>query len=278
MRFGVSMFVTDETIAPVVLGRLVEERGFDALFVTEHTHMPVDHTPHPSGPVLPDEYKRSLDPFVVLTAVAAVTTRVRLGFGIALLPQRDPIVTAKAIASLDVVSGGRVDLGIGAGWNRPEVEHHGTPWDQRFGVMRERVEAMRALWTQEVASYHGRHVDFADSWSWPKPVQDPLPVWVGGNGPKVLDRVLRYGDHWMPNRMSGLADRVAELRARAQAAGRPRPSVGYFGTPLDPGAVERLQAAGVDLALLLLPSAAPGEVERAADAAAGLAARFRDGG
>jgi alkanesulfonate monooxygenase SsuD/methylene tetrahydromethanopterin reductase-like flavin-dependent oxidoreductase (luciferase family) len=144
--------------------------------------------------------------------------------------------------------------------------------------MRERVEAMRELWTRDVASYSGRYVSFGPSWQWPKPVQTPLPVYVGGNGEQVLDRVLRYGDHWMPNRLSGLAGRVAGLRARAEEAGRPRPSVGYFGTPLDAGAVDRLQAAGVDLPLLLLPSAEPGEVERAADDAAALAARFRDEG
>ena len=272
MRFGLSMFVTDETMRPGDVGRLAEERGFASLFVPEHTHMPLDYTRRDVE--LARHYTRSLDPFVVLTAVAEATTTLRLGFGICLLIQRDPITTAKAVASLDWLSGGRVDFGIGAGWNRPEVEHHGTPFDRRFGVMRERLEAMRALWTQEEASFEGRYERFGPSWSWPKPVQDPLPVFIGGNGERVLDRILRYGDHWMPNREEGLAARIPELRRRAEEAGRPRPRVTYFGAVTDAAAVERLASAGVDEVLLMLPSAAPAEVERAADAAAELAAGF----
>jgi probable F420-dependent oxidoreductase len=273
MRFGLSIFVTDETIRPAELGRLAEDRGFHSLFVPEHTHMPLDYTRRP-GVDLGRHYLRSLDPFVVLTAVAAATTTLRLGFGICLIVQRDPIITAKAVASLDLLSGGRVDFGIGAGWNRPEIENHGTPFERRFGIMRERVEAMRALWTQEQASYSGKYVSFEPAWSWPKPVQDPLPVYVGGNGERVLDRVLRYGDHWMPNREIDLETRIAELRARAADAGRPRPNVTYFGCDRDPAMVERLAAAGVDEALLMLPSASPDEVERAADEAAALAQQF----
>jgi probable F420-dependent oxidoreductase len=275
MRFGLAIFVTDTTIRPAALGRLAEERGFASLHVPEHTHMPVDHTPHPSGEPLPDVYKRSLDPFVVLSAIASVTTTLRLGFGICLVVQRDPIVTAKAVASLDLISDGRVEFGIGAGWNRPEIEQNGTRFDRRFGVMRERVEAMRALWTADEASYSGKYVEFAPSWSWPKPVQDPLPVFVGGNGERVLDRVLRYGDHWMPNREIELERRIPELRSRAEDAGRPRPKVTYFGASrYKPEQVERLAAAGVDETLFLLPSRDPGEVERAADQAAALAAQF----
>src|SRR5215212_3045798 len=229
MRFGTGIFLTDDTPPPGVVGRIVEERGFDSLFVTEHTHIPVDHTPYPDGRELPRRYRRILDPFVALAAVAEATTTLRLGTGISLVIQRDPITMAKEVASLDWISGGRVDLGVGAGWNRPEVENHGTRFDRRFGVMRERVEAMRALWTQEEASYHGRHVSFDRVWSWPKPVQDPLPVYVGGNGDRVLGRVLRYGDGWMPNRERNLPERIAELRRRAEDAGRPRPDVTYFG-------------------------------------------------
>src|SRR4051812_47353967 len=160
MRIGAGIFHTDRTIGPVELGRLLEERGLASLFVTEHTHMPVDHTPHPSGGPLKEGYKRSLDPFVVLSAIASVTTELRLGFGVCLVNQRDPIVTAKAVASLDLISDGRVDFGVGAGWNRPELEHHGRPFDNRFRVMRESVEAMRELWTKEEASYEGRFVQF----------------------------------------------------------------------------------------------------------------------
>jgi probable F420-dependent oxidoreductase len=276
MRIGAAIFITDRTVGPVELGRIVEERGLASLFVTEHTHMPVDHTPHPSGKPLAEGYKRSLDPFVALSAVAATTTTLRVGFGVCLVDQRDPIVTAKAVASLDLVSGGRVDFGVGAGWNRPELEHHGRPFENRFRVMRESVEAMRALWTQEEASYDGRFVRFSPSWSWPKPVQDPLPVYIGGNTDRALDRVLRYGDHWMPMVEQDLAERIASLRARAEEAGRPRPLVKFFGcSERDPAMAERLAAAGVDEALVLLPSRSEAaEIEAAADDAAALATQF----
>ena len=267
MRFGVAMFVTDQSIGPADLGRLVEERGFASLHVPEHTHMPVEHSPYPGGIPLPEVYKRTLDPFVTLTAAAAVTSTIRLGFGISLIIQRDPIITAKEVASLDLVSGGRVDFGVGAGWNRPEMEHHGTRFDRRFGIMREKVEAMRALWTDEVASYSGKYVEFADSWSWPKPVQDPLPVYVGGNGERVLDRVLRYGHGWMPNRDPRLAERIAELRDRA---GRHVPVI-YFGcSRKDPEMASRLAEAGVDEALIILPSRDRAATEAALDEAAAL--------
>jgi probable F420-dependent oxidoreductase len=272
MRFGLSIFLTDETIAPDEIGRLAEQRGFDSLWLPEHTHMPLDHSPYTRGGDLPRHYQRTLDPFVALAAAAAATETLLLGFGICLITQRDPIVTAKEVATLDRVSGGRVLFGVGAGWNRPEVEHHGTPFDRRFGVMRERVEAMRALWTQEVASYEGRHVSFGPSWQWPKPLQDPLPVYVAGNGEKVLDRVLRFGDHWIPNREWDLETRIPELRRRAEEAGKPRPDVTYFGADIDPAMVERLASAGVDRILLHLPAAPRDDVEAAADRAAGIAA------
>ena len=272
MRFGLSIFLTDETIAPADMGRLAEQRGFDSLWLPEHTHMPLDHTPFPRGGDVPRHYLRTLDPFVALTAAATATETLLLGFGICLITQRDPIVTAKQVATLDRLSGGRVLFGVGAGWNRAEVEHHGTPFDRRFGVMRERVEAMRALWTQEVASYSGRYVRFGPSWQWPKPVQDPLPLYVGGNGEQVLDRVLRYGDHWMPNRERDLATRIPELRRRAEQAGKPRPEVTYFGADLDHALVERLANAGVDRVLLHLPPGGTEEVEKAVDRAAELAA------
>lgn len=277
MRFGLGIFATDETTPPGDLGRLAEQRGFDALLLTEHTHMPVDHLPYPGGGELPRPYKRCLDPFVALAAVAEATTSLKLGFGISLVIQRDPITTAKEVATLDWLSGGRVLFGVGAGWNRPEIENHGYPFEGRFGRMREHVEAMRAIWTQEEASYAGRHVNFGPLWSWPKPVQDPLPVYVGGNGERVLDRVLRWGDHWMPNRETpNLAERIAQLHSRAEAAGRPRPQVCFFGINRgDREMAERLRNAGVDLAVLMLPTAAPGEVERAADEAVATAAALR---
>jgi probable F420-dependent oxidoreductase len=273
--FGISTFVTDETPAPAEIGRLVEERGFDSLFVAEHPHMPRD-----SVRDVERKYYRSLDPFVTLTAAAAATTTLRLGFGIMLLPQRDPITTAKAIASLDYVSGGRVEVGLGAGWNTPEIENHGTPFGQRFGVMRERAEAMKAIWTQDEASYHGKHVNFDTIMSWPKPVQKPHPpLWIGGLGEKVLDRVLRYGDGWFPNSRDPqgdrLGERVAELRRRGEEAGRGRIPVTAFGVAIDEAVVGQFDSAGVDRVLLMLPSAERTEVERAADEAAALAARLR---
>jgi len=273
--FGISTFVTDETPAPGEIGRLVEERGFGALFVAEHPHMPRDTVRD-----VERKYYRSLDPFVVLTAAAAATTDLRLGFGIMLLPQRDPITTAKAIASLDHVSGGRVEVGIGAGWNVPEVENHGTPFDKRFGVMRERAEAMKAIWENDEASYHGRYVNFDHIMSWPKPVQKPHPpLWIGGLGEKVVDRVLRYGDGWFPNSRDPAGDRlrerIAELRRRGEEAGRGRIPVTAFGVAIDPGVVEQFAEAGVDRVLFMVPSAERAEVERAADDAVAVAERFR---
>jgi probable F420-dependent oxidoreductase len=270
MDFGVCIFVTDETMAPGDLGRLVEQRGFGALFVPEHPHMP-----HNTIRDVDRKYYRSLDPFVTLTAAAATTTRLRLGFGILLLAQRDPITTAKAIASLDHVSGGRVEVGLGAGWNVPEIENHGTPFERRFGVLRERVEAMVAIWTDDEASYEGRYVSFERIMSWPKPVQRPHPpLWVGGTGERVLERVLRYGDGWFPNSRDRLGERVAELRRRGEEAGRERVPVTYFGAPIDAAVVDELASADVDRVLFMLPSAPPEEVERAVDEAAGVAARF----
>jgi probable F420-dependent oxidoreductase len=275
VQFGISTFVTDETPAPGDIGRLVEERGFDSLFVAEHTHMP-----HDTVRDVERKYYRCLDPFVTLTAAAATTTTLRLGFGIMLLPQRDPITTAKAIASLDHVSGGRVDVGLGAGWNVPEIANHGTPFDKRFGIMRERVEAMKAIWTKDEASYHGRYVDFDRITSWPKPAQTPHPpLWVGGLGEKVLDRVLRYGDGWFPNSRDPagdhLAERIAQLRRRGEEAGRSRIPVTAFGVPIDAGRVEEFAEAGVDRVLFMLPSAERAEVERAADEAAALGQQMR---
>jgi probable F420-dependent oxidoreductase len=275
MDFGISTFVTDETPAPGEIGRLVEERGFGSLFVAEHTHMPRD-----SVREVERKYYRCLDPFVALTAAAATTTTLRLGFGIMLLPQRDPITTAKAIASLDFVSGGRVEVGLGAGWNEPEIENHGTPFGKRFGVMRERAEAMKEIWRSDEASYHGTYVAFDEITSWPKPVQKPHPpLWIGGLGEKVLDRVLRYGDGWFPNsrdpEADRLAERIAELRRRGEEAGRGRIPVTAFGVPIDAAMVEQLASAGVDRALFMLPSAERADVERAADEAVTVAERFR---
>jgi probable F420-dependent oxidoreductase len=280
MRFGLSMFLTDETIAPVELGRAAEEAGFEALFVPEHTHIPASReSRYPSGGELPREYSHTLDPFVALSAVAATTERLRLGTGIALLVERDPITLAKEGATLDLLSGGRFELGIGAGWNREEMANHGTDPAKRFRVMRERALAVRAIWTQDEASFHGEFVDFERIWSWPKPVQHPNPpIWVGGTGPRVLDRVLEYGDGWFPNLrdLDELGVRVAELQRRAADAGRERIPVTYFGLrDPDDAKVEKLAAVGVDRALFMLPPVGADETLPRLERYAALAARHR---
>ncbi len=194
------MFPTDYAVEPPELARMVEERGFESLWFPEHTHIPTTReTPYPGGGELPREYSHTYDPFVALTAAAAATPELRVATGICLVVERDPIITAKEVASLDRLSGGRFIFGVGAGWNREEMQNHGTDPGRRFGLMRERVEAMKAIWTTEEAEYHGEHVDFDPIWQWPKPLQSPFGVHIGGNGPRVEDRVLRYGDGWMPN-------------------------------------------------------------------------------
>ena len=260
MEFGVSTFVTDTGISPGALAAALEKRGFDSLFVTEHTNIPVSRrTPFPGGGELPGPYYRTFDPVVALTAAAGATERLRLGTGVALIPQRDPIVFAKEMASLDQVSGGRAVLGIGAGWNREEMRSHGTDPRTRMALMRERVLAMRELWTREQAEFHGEFVDFAPTYSWPKPLH-PIPVLVGGSGPRIFDRVLDYGDGWMP--LAGpLADRVAELRERA---GRRVPVVVHAAAP-DPKAVAELTEAGVDEIQFYLPAEPRDETLRRLD-------------
>jgi probable F420-dependent oxidoreductase len=270
--YGVAQFSTDYSIHPAQLARLVEERGFESLWLTEHTHIPTSReTPWPGGAELPPQYSHTNDPFVALSFAAAVTERIRIGTGVCLVIEHDPIVLAKSVASLDRLSGGRFLFGVGAGWNREEMANHGTDPGRRFSVLRERVEAMKAIWTSEDAEYHGEHVDFDPIWSWPKPIQQPHPpVLVGGGGEKVLDRVLRYGDGWIPNRvesMEALKDRIDELRERA---GRRMP-VSFHGAKPEAHAVERLAWAGVDRIIFYLPpDASPDSAEALLDAYAAL--------
>jgi probable F420-dependent oxidoreductase len=274
--FGLTIFATDYAIAPAELGRAAEDAGFESLFFAEHTHIPVSReTPRPGGGDLPQRYWHTHDPFVALTAVAMVTERLRLGTGVCLIIERDPIITAKEVASLDVLSGGRFEFGVGGGWNREEMRDHGTDPRTRFSILRERVLAMKEIWTKDEPEFHGEHVDFDPMWSWPKPVQQPHPpVVVGGTGEKVLDRVLEYGDVWMPNRIAKpapLAGRVAELRERA---GR-RVPVTYYGADATDEFVEALAAADVDRVLLQLPDAGADEVLPLVERYAELAARHR---
>ncbi|HEY7454797.1 MAG TPA: LLM class F420-dependent oxidoreductase [Thermoleophilaceae bacterium] len=279
MDLGLAHFATDYGMDPAELGRKTEERGFESLFFPEHTHIPASReTPHPSGQELPREYSHILDPFVGLTAAAVATERLKVGTGVCLIIERDPIVTAKEVATLDRVSNGRFLFGVGAGWNIEEMRNHGTDPDTRFRRMRESVEAMKAIWTEDEAEYHGRIIDFDPIWSWPKPVQQPHPpVLVGGLGEKVYDRVIAYGDEWIPNRVvspEDLGERITELQRRAEEAGRERIPVTVFGAKGEVRLLERLKAAGVTRSLFYLLPGEPGEIERQLDELAAVAAEW----
>src|SRR5277367_1621296 len=218
MDTGVAIFPTHAAIAPADMARLAEERGHESLFFPEHTHIPASReSAWPGGSELPHKYAHTFDLFVAVTAAVTVTSRLRVGSGICLVIERDPITTAKEVASVDYLSGGRFEFGVGAGWNRPEMANHGTDPRRRMAVLGERVEAMKAIWTQDEASYSGEFVNFDKIWSWPKPAQRPHPpILVGGDGPTVFDRVLAYGDAWFPTYApTGILPRAAELRARA---------------------------------------------------------------
>ncbi len=278
MKFGVAIFPTDYSIAPHRVAKEAEERGFESVFFPEHTHIPASRkTPWPGGAELPREYSHSLDPFVALGAAAAATEKIMLGTGVCLVIERDPITLAGEVASLDHLSGGRVLFGVGGGWNREEMENHGTSFPKRWRVLRERVEAMKAIWTEEEASYRGEFVNFERIWSWPKPVQKPHPpILVGGNGARTLERVVRYGDGWMPL-PRGDADwtpRVRELQALAAQAGRGEIPVTLFFAPPDPEKLRALESAGVARSLFYLPSAEADVVLPKLDELAGVAARF----
>jgi probable F420-dependent oxidoreductase len=282
VKFGLVMFPADYAISAVELGRAAEEHGFESLWFPEHTHIPASRrTPWPGGADLPQEYWHTLDPFVALGAVAAVTSRLRLGFGVCLVVERDPITTAKEVASLDHLSGGRVLFGVGGGWNLEEMANHGTDPGRRWKLLRERVEAMKAIWTQDNAEYHGELVDFDPIWSWPKPVQKPHPpVIVGGNGPRSLERVVRYGDGWMPivGRGGDFGDRIAELRRLAEAAGRdPGIPVTLWGARPDPDAIERALELGIDRLIFVLPPTGREEVLPRVERFAELARRYGNG-
>jgi probable F420-dependent oxidoreductase len=279
MELGLAHFLTEYGMQPAELARAVEERGFESLLLPEHTHIPVSRrTPYPGGGELPREYSHTVDPFVALAAMASVTERLKLGTGVCLVIERDPIVTAKEVATLDQISGGSFLFGVGAGWNKEEMENHGTDPDTRFRRMRESIEAMKAIWTQDEAEYHGRIVDFDPIWCWPKPVQKPHPpILVGGLGEKVLDRVVAYGDEWIPNRVKSpeeLGERVAELQRRAEAAGRAQIPVTVFGAKPELRLLERLQAAGVTRSLFYVQPSDPGDVERQLDELAKVAAEW----
>jgi probable F420-dependent oxidoreductase len=221
MKFGIAIFPTDYAISMTELAPAVEHAGFESLWVAEHSHIPVSReSPWPSGGELPKHYWHTHDPFIALTAAALATNTLKVGTGICLVVERDPIHTAKQVASLDHISNGRFLFGIGGGWNKEEMADHGTDFHTRWKLLRERVEAMKAIWTQEVSEYHGEMVSFGPMWCWPKPIQKPYPpVILGGSGPNIVKRVVAYADGWMPNR-GDILGRLSELREVAKAAGR----------------------------------------------------------
>jgi len=265
MKFGISTFVTDEGIGSAELGKALEERGFDAAFLAEHTHIPTSReTPYPGGGDLPRKYYRTLDPFVSLTAMAAVTENLLVGTGIALVIERDTITTASEVASLDFESGGRVLFGVGAGWNREEMRNHGTDPTKRGKLMDEQIRAMREIWTKDEAEFHGDFVDFDPIYSWPKPVQKPHPpIYVGGESAKSFARVAEYGGGWLPR--AGASDDLAgQIKQVREQAGWQVP-VSLFGTPPEKSAIEQYTEAGVDRLLFDLPTEPRDETLRILD-------------
>ena len=260
MKYGILMFQADFAIRPDELARAVEERGFESLFFPEHTHIPSSReTPWSDrGHDLPEMYSHTYDLFVALTAAAMATTTLTLASGICLLIQRDPIITAKAVASLDQLSRGRLIFGVGGGWNQEEMENHGTDYKTRWGLMRERVEAMKAIWSEETASYHGKHVHFDNIWSWPKPLQQPHPpILVAGNGARTLQRVARYGDGWLPlaSGVDSFGDAIKELGDLRAAANKPPATVSLFYAPASkPEKLDQFRREGVSRFIWGVPS------------------------
>ncbi|MFD9209581.1 LLM class F420-dependent oxidoreductase [Streptomyces sioyaensis] len=274
MKFGVSTFLTDQGIAPTTLGRAVEERGLDSLFIAEHTHIPASRrTPYPGGGELPEIYYRTLDPFVALSAAAAVTEHLLLGTGIALVAQRDPITTAKEVASLDLVSGGRAIFGVGVGWNREEMENHGTDPRTRGRLVDERLRAIRELWTAEKAEFHGEFVDFDAVYSWPKPVQRPHPPLYVGGGEGAFPRVAALGDAWLA--ISGPPEDLGQQIERMRSvAGRNVP-VTVYAVPNNPEIIDQYTQLDVERLLFYLPTKPEAETLPYLDQLADLARRFQ---
>ncbi|MEU7278996.1 LLM class F420-dependent oxidoreductase [Streptomyces sp. NPDC045431] len=281
MKLGIAMFPADFAIRPDELARAVEERGFESLFLPEHTHLPATERTRGEVGQLPDHFSHTHDLFVALSYAAAATTELRVATGICLVPQRDPIATAKAVATLDALSGGRVLFGVGAGWIPEELENHGTDPGQRWAVLAERVKAMREIWTNDVAEFHGRHVDFGPVWSWPKPRQTPHPpVLVGGSGANVARRVLDFGDEWMPHAgmpLDELSARISALRQAGRDAGRTDDvPVTVFGAEPDAAGLEALRDLGVHRAVLYAPPVGADGVKSFLDTVAPLVTKFQN--
>ena len=258
MHVGLTMFATEYAIRIDELAREAEARQFESLWVPEHTHIPTSRRSPFAGGQLPEQYKHTLDPFVALTAAAAATTKLRVGTGICLIIERDTITTAKSVASLDLISHGRFELGLGGGWNAEEMEHHGTQFATRFKKLEEQVRAMKEIWTKDVAEFHGTYVNFDPIWAWPKPEQKPYPpILLGGESGYTLQRVIDLCDGWYPRGrvpekvLSGMKD----LKERAAKAGRDMKtiSVSAFATPPDKAVLDQFAAAGVTRSIFLLP-------------------------
>jgi probable F420-dependent oxidoreductase len=275
MKIGISTFVTDDGIDTVSLARAIEERGFDSLSIAEHTHIPASReSAYPMGGELPDIYYRTLDPFVTLAAAAAVTSKIDLVTGIALLIQRDPIITAKEAASIDLISGGRFVFGVGAGWNLEEMRNHGTDPKTRGALLDERIDAIKTLWTTEPAEFHGKYVDFDSSYLRPKPVQKPHPpIFIGGASDATIKRVIRHDAGWISNPLpvEVLTKFVDKMR---DGAGRDVPLT-QFGTPADPDYWSAVEDLGFGQVALLLPTKPLDESLRLLDEYAALVAKYR---
>jgi probable F420-dependent oxidoreductase len=273
MDFGAAMFFTDYSMSPTDLGRALEDRGFESIWAPEHSHIPSSRaTPFPQGGELPQKYYDAMDPFVTLTAAAMVTRKLRIGTGVCLVTQRDPIQTAKLVASLDLVSWGRFLGGVGGGWNAEEMADHGTAFQTRFKLMRERVEAMKAIWTEDEPEYHGELVAFPKMKSWPKPVQKPHPpVIVGGAFPHAARRAIRYGDGWIPHagrpQYSDVTDFLSKFREMMAEAGRSLAEVPItvFGVPESLDRLKHYRDRGVARVVVSLPSALAEEIPPALD-------------
>ncbi len=272
MQIGVATFITDDGIGPADLGRALEERGFDSLVVAEHSHIPASReTPYPAGGELPRMYYRTLDPFVALTAAAVVTTRLQVATGVALVIQRDVIHTAKEVASLDLVSNGRFLFGVGAGWNLEEMRDHGTDPATRGRRLDETLVALKRIWADEKAEFHGEHVDFDPMFAWPKPAKRP-PIYIGGGSRAALRRVVEHGDGWLA--LAVPPDVIAKTRRHFDDQGRADAKIAFYGCPPSAEAIAGYQEAGVDhLTLMLLPKPKD-ETLSTLDEYAKLAAKF----
>lgn len=276
MKIGINTFVTDEGIGPAALGRAVEERGFDSLFLAEHSHVPASRaTPYPGGGEMPRVYYRAVDPLVALAAAAAVTDTLLLGTSVTLLIQRDVIYTAKEVATLDLISGGRVIFGVGVGWNREEMADHGTDPRTRGALLNEQLRAIKEIWTNDLAEFHGEFIDFGPMYSWPKPVRKPHPpIYIGGSSVAAVRRVAEHGDGWLPNCVPDAAGVKAQLDLLAEHAGAGVP-VTVSPVARDYALLEAYAEAGVERVTFFLPTRQEDGTLAYLDELAQFSARYR---